>query len=295
MTDFLQTRAASLALDDGAVIACRAAPVPSPAPVLEKARVSPWVVRWPPFRAEPEMRLFCFPHAGGGAATYRRWQNQLPAFIELCAIQLPGHGHRLREPVLNSLQAIVDTLHGELMPLLDRPFAFFGHSMGAIIAAEVCRSLAGQAGPLPQQLFLSGRRPPWLPDPQAPLRQLSDEAFVDEINRRYGGIPPEIAAEPEVLALLLPALRADIAALETHRPSATEPIDCPITVIGGSEDPLTPRAHLDAWRHETRREFALRLFPGGHFYLDDCREALVPEIARTLVSRLQAIRQETLR
>jgi len=127
------------------------------------------------------------------------------------------------------------------------------------------------------------------------LRHLSDAAFVAEINRRYSGIPPEIAAEPDVLALLLPALRADIAALETHQPSSRDPLDCPLLVFGGSDDPLTPRAHLDAWRGESRSNFGVRIFPGGHFYLDDCREAVVAEVSRTLAARFRLPRAETLR
>jgi medium-chain acyl-[acyl-carrier-protein] hydrolase len=256
--------------------------------------MSPWLMRWPPAIRHPEIRLFCFPHAGGGAAAFRLWQPLLPPFVELCAIQLPGRGNRFREHALSSVRALVATLHEEMLPLLDRPFAFFGHSMGSILALEVCRSLA--ANDLhPHQLFVSGRRPPQVPDPHPPLRHLSDAAFVGEIDRRYGGIPPEIAAEPDVLALLLPALRADIAALETHCPEATEPLDCPLLAFGGSEDPLTPRAHLNAWRSETRNEFGVRIFPGSHFYLDPCREAVVAEVSKTLAARLQFPRAETLR
>ena len=257
--------------------------------------MSQCLIRWPPARPDPDVRLFCFPHAGGGAAAYRTWQPLLPATVEVCAVQLPGRANRLREPALHSMQVLVENLCAELAPLLDRPFAFFGHSMGAIVASEVCRSLAIRNERIPLQLFVSGRRPPRVPDPNAPLRHLSDDAFVGEINRRYGGIPPEIASEPEVLALLLPALRADIAALETHRPQAVTPFDSPILALGGSADPLTPRAHLDAWKGETRSEFRVRMFPGGHFYLDACRDAVVAEVWHTLAARLRLPRAETLR
>src|SRR5690606_29936603 len=127
-----------------------------------------------------------------------------------------------------NMQALVDRLRVELLPHLDLPFAFFGHSMGAIVAAEVCRALAAHRHPTPFHLFVSGRRPAGMRDSNPPLRHLSDADFLVEIHRRYAAIPPEVASEPDVLALLLPALRADIAALETHVPGAREPLDCPI-------------------------------------------------------------------
>jgi surfactin synthase thioesterase subunit len=127
-----------------------------------------------------------------------------------------------------------------------------------------------------------------MPDPNPPLRHLSDAAFLREIQHRYAAIPAEVLAEPEVLALLLPALRADIAALETHVPASRNPLHCPIVAMGGSDDPLTPRSDLENWRQQTRHDVRVRLFPGGHFYLEACRHAVLAEIASALSLPLRA-------
>jgi medium-chain acyl-[acyl-carrier-protein] hydrolase len=253
----------------------------------EGTMTSKWLMRWAPLQQGSDVRLFCFPYAGGGAAAYRLWPRLLDS-VDLCAIQLPGRANRLHERPLDDMESLVDRVRLELLPYLDKPFAFFGHSMGAVVSAEVCRLLAKRGEPLPMQLFVSGRRPPGMAGPELPLRQLSDNAFVAEIDRRYGGIPAEIAAEPDILDLLLPALRADIAALEMHRPPPLrEPLDCPILALGGVDDRLAPRAHLEAWRRETRSDFRVQMFAGGHFYLDQSREAVAAELSKTLTARLQ--------
>jgi medium-chain acyl-[acyl-carrier-protein] hydrolase len=243
-------------------------------------------MRWSAGDRRPVARLFCFSYAGGGAAAFRLWPRSLGSAIETLAIQLPGRANRIQEPPLSSIPEIVDKLHLELLPVLDKPFAFFGHSMGAVVAAELCRSLALQGNPAPVHLFVSGRRPPGMAGLETPLRHLSDEAFVAEIDRRYGGIPPEVASDPDILSLLIPALRADVTALETHRPPIRSPMASPITAFGGTDDLLSPRSHLDAWARETRGEFAVKTFAGGHFYLESCWQSVVAEIVRTLSVRL---------
>lgn len=247
---------------------------------------SVWLQRFEP-RPHARARLFCFSHAGVGAAVYRLWPAGLPAELEMCAIQLPGRGTRFREPAVTKLAVLVDTLLPALRPHLDLPFAFFGHSMGAVLASEVARALQGSdAAPL-QHLFVSARRPPHWPNPDPLLHPLPDAEFVANIQRRYGGIPPEVAQDKELLALLLPCLRADIEALETHQPPMVRPpLACPVSVFGGSSDPLTPRAHLDAWRGETSGPCRVRVFPGDHFYVNTAREALLDELSVTLAPML---------
>lgn len=249
-----------------------------------------WLQRFTP-RPQARARLFCFPHAGVGAAVYRPWAVSLPADLEMCAIQLPGRANRLNEPAITHLPELVSALVTVLQPHLDLPFAFFGHSMGAVLSSEVARALHATGAPTPRHLFVSGRRPPHWPNPDPLLHVLSDKDFVTEINRRYGGIPPEVAEHEELLALLLPALRADIHALETHLPPASRaPLACPVTVFGGSDDPLTPRAHLDGWRSETQGAFRVRVFPGDHFYLQAQKDPLLADVSATLAPLLAEIR-----
>jgi surfactin synthase thioesterase subunit len=224
------------------------------------------------------MRLFCFSYAGAGAAAYRLWPAALPAEIELVAIQLPGRESRLREQAYSNIGEIIAALEPALAPHVDLPFALFGHSLGAVVAVELARALERGGMSRPAHLFVSARRPPRIPDALPPMHALPDAQFIDEVQRRYGGIPAEILAQPDVMELLLPGLRADITALETHAFVDGPALASPITAFGGMQDARTPRAHLDAWRRETAAEFQVREFPGDHFYFVPQREAVAAEI-----------------
>lgn len=240
-----------------------------------------WIQRFA-LRPECGLRLICFPHAGGSAAAFRPWALEMPHSIEVCAAQLPGRANRFRERPLDSISSIVDALVSALLPLMDRPYALFGHSMGAVLALEVALQLQ-QAGAAPaNHLFLSSRRPPGTPSAVPELHRLPDQEFVAAINRHYGGIPAEILQEPDLLALLLPCLRADIAALERHRPTPAVPLEIPLTVYGGSADSSVPARQLDAWRQHTSGAFQVRLFDGGHFFLTARKAELLQDIASRL-------------
>jgi medium-chain acyl-[acyl-carrier-protein] hydrolase len=185
------------------------------------------------------------------------------------------------------MAAIVDALVPALLPHMDRPFAFFGHSMGSVVAYEVARDLVRRGAPTPEHLFVSGRRPPSMVAPDPPMHVLPDREFVAEINRRYGGIPDAILRDPELMALFLPCLRADVTALETHQYQPSEPLHCPVSALGGAHDRLTPYEHLDAWRAETTAAFSVRAFPGDHFYLVQQRDSLLAHIAAALAPSLR--------
>ncbi len=230
----------------------------------------------------PLARLFCFSHAGGVPGAFRFWRDGIPPQVELVAVQLPGRGGRLREPPVASITTLVDQLTPELLPYLDRPYAFFGHSMGAVLAVEVARALmkAGREGPA--HLLLSARRPPHLPRLEPDLHRLPDDAFLKLLGARYGGVPPEVLREPELLALFLPALRADITALETFQSPNAQPMPCSITAYGGDEDRLVTLDQLRGWRGYTNGPFRVKQFRGGHFYLHSARDELLSDIAQAL-------------
>jgi medium-chain acyl-[acyl-carrier-protein] hydrolase len=248
-------------------------------------KVNPWLLRFAP-RPAARLRLFCLSYAGAGGAMYRAWLDALPPSIDLCAVQLPGRESRFREPAFTSMQRLIEELTPALLPALDRPYALFGHSMGALVAFELTRSLqALHQVAQPTHLLVSGRKAPHLPEDDAPMHALPDDAFIAEIGRRYGGIPDEVLRERDLLDLLLPGLRADMTAIETHVHVAGPALRCPVTAYGGDADPRATASQLAAWRDHTQARARVRTFPGGHFYLNDApvRAGLI----RALLSDLQ--------
>jgi medium-chain acyl-[acyl-carrier-protein] hydrolase len=240
-----------------------------------------WFYR-PVTRPQAKVSLFCFSYAGGAASTFRLWPTGLPSWVEVWAVELPGHGRRWREPPIRTIPALVEAFIPALVPRLRRPFAFFGHSMGAVLANETARALTEREGITPCHLFVSSRRPPCMPGSETNLHTLPDNEFIQEIDQRYGGVPSELLHSPELLTLLLPVLRADIAALETFHTSKCAALPCPISAFGGAQDRRVPRNHLEAWRDHTDGPFRVRMFPGGHFYMSSQRDALLADISATL-------------
>jgi medium-chain acyl-[acyl-carrier-protein] hydrolase len=248
---------------------------------------NPWFLRLAP-RPEASVRLFCFHHAGGSAALFRSWPARLPDF-DVCAVQLPGRGSRMAEPALQTVPEMVDALVPALLPLLDRPYLLFGHSMGSAVALALAQRLHGGGAPLPLQLLVSGRQPPHRPFPENSLRGLTDAMVVDQINTRYGGFPPEALAHPEFIAMLLPTLRADFAALEDYAPALDAPLPLPITVLGGHGDPCAAPERLGAWQIYTTHPLRMRHLPGGHFYFEESVDELAAVLRETLVQPPQPL------
>jgi pyochelin biosynthesis protein PchC len=239
-------------------------------------------------REAPEgMRLFCFPHAGGAASYFYSWSRSLPRDIEVLALQYPGRQDRGSEPCVRTIPELADRIHAAIRPRLGEPYAFFGHSMGAILAFEVARRIARQEGAAPAHLFVSGRRAPSLVRHEE-LHRASTAAFVAEM-RALGGTDPRILADEELLNLVLPTVRADYRAIETYRYDAAPPLSCDITALVGDSDPRASVDDAAAWSGHTLGRFDMRIFPGGHFYLDDCRAG----VSDVISSVLSGVRQET--
>jgi medium-chain acyl-[acyl-carrier-protein] hydrolase len=217
-------------------------------------------------------RLFCFPHAGGAASAFRPWAMTLPC--EVHAAQPPGRWNRLKERAHTRMEAMVEEAFASLLPLYDRPAVLFGHSLGALVAFEVAHRLLKVGREPPHALIVSGRRAPHLPMDTAPVTGLQDPAFIDAVGERYGGIPSAILADNEMLALILPALRADMELFESYAHVGRAPLTCPIHAWAGDADRLVPDAGLDAWREHTTGMFEASRFAGGHFYLQGSREVL---------------------
>jgi len=243
----------------------------------------PWLLRPLP-QDNPPARLFVFHHAGGGGASYVSWARALRDVAEVLPVQLPGRENRRREAPYRSLPRVVSDLADELRPYLDAPFAFFGHSMGSFIGFEVARILRDRYGLPPAHLFVSGFRAPHLPDSDPPIYELPDAEFVDALRHRYDGIPAAILQDPEILALFLPVLRADLELVETYGYQSGEPLTCPILALGGDVDRRLDDDRLRSWGEHTSGGFDYRFFPGGHFYLQQQATAVQRLVAARIAS-----------
>lgn len=246
---------------------------------------TPWLT-CPRPNPRARLRLFCFPYAGGSTMIYRQWQDALPAEVELCPVQLPGRAARLREAPFTRVEPLVAACAEALGPYLDKPFAFFGHSMGATIGFELARWLRRHGGPQPRILFVSGRRAPQLPDTLPHTYDLPDADFIADL-RRLNGTPTEVLEHPEMMALLLPLLRADFELIQTYSYTPEPPLSCPIAAFGGVEDEEGSGPFLEAWREQTTGGFSLQLFPGDHFFLHTARAPLLEALSRRLHESLR--------
>lgn len=231
------------------------------------------------------MRLFCFPYAGGSASTFSAWPQLFPPEIEVRAVQLPGRWNRLKETPFYTLGDLLAALGSVLPGYLDRPYAFFGHSMGALIAFETARFLRRAQLPQPLHLFVSSRRAPQICDFDIVPPDLPEEQFIERV-ARMKGTPSEVLDNPELMQLLMPALRADFALCRSYAYCPEPPLSCPISVFGGVEDKESEGERLDAWRIQTTSQFVLRQFPGGHFYLHAAKQELSQEIVAACRTRL---------
>jgi medium-chain acyl-[acyl-carrier-protein] hydrolase len=254
-----------------------------------KARTVPdttaaWLVRLAA-RERPRARLICVPYAGAGTAAYRPWTTALPPWIEVWAVRLPGRESRLVEPPLTDLRALVAALTvavaEELPDRAALPYALYGHSMGALVCYELAQALLAGGLPAPVHLFVSGRRAPQIPDELPAIYHLPPQEFLAEV-RRLNGIPEAILAEPGLIELILPALAADFAVVETFTYAAAPPLPLGISAFGGDLDPTTAVAQLAAWEEQTRGPFSMRMLPGDHFFIHSQRDALLPALASDL-------------
>ena len=238
------------------------------------------------FKPAPKagLRMFCFPYAGGNAMVFRDWAEKLPPGVEVSAVQLPGRGNRMQEPPVTRLPELVEAMAPALLPRLDKPFVFFGHSMGAILGFELARWLRREGEPGPLKLFVSGRSAPQLNRTHPPIHDLPQPELVAEL-KRLNGTPDEVLEHPELMELMLPLLRADFSLCDTYEYAEAAPLDCPITVFGGLEDAGIPRGNLEAWREQTAASFTLRMLPGDHFFLHSKNALLL----RLLAAELQQL------
>jgi medium-chain acyl-[acyl-carrier-protein] hydrolase len=219
------------------------------------------------------LRLYCFPYAGGSAQVFRGWQRHFAPQAALSLARLPGRDARIGEPPLKRYKPLVNALADALIPELPPVFAFWGHSMGALISFELARELRRRGKPAPLALFLSGRGAPQIPDPDPPIFNLPEPEFISQL-RRLNGTPRELLDSAELKEFFLPTIRADFELVETYEYEPETPLTCAICAYGGLQDSDVPAANLKEWQKQTSGAFKVRMFPGDHFYIHSSTDLL---------------------
>ncbi|HJV96409.1 MAG TPA: alpha/beta fold hydrolase [Albitalea sp.] len=242
---------------------------------------SRWFARFHEPR-RPSLRLFCFPYAGGSASVFRHWARQMDPRIDVVAVQLPGRGPRLDEAPwteFDGLSAVLaDAVAHEAGALR---FAFFGHSMGALLMFEVARRLAAAGARTPECVFASGRQAPHLPQPRLQRHRMNDADFIDEL-RRLQGTPAEILDNPELLAILMPTIRGDFALLDSWAFADSAPLALPLYALAGRSDAHVALDAARQWQRWTGAEFELISYSGGHFFLHEQEPLVVHDVSQRL-------------
>jgi medium-chain acyl-[acyl-carrier-protein] hydrolase len=233
-------------------------------------------------------RLFCFPYAGGSAQVFRGWQRHFAPQAALSLAHLPGRAARIGERPFKKYTPLVNALADAIIPELPPAFAFWGHSMGALISFGLARELRRRGQPVPIALFLSGRGAPQIPDPDPPVFSLPDPEFIAEL-RRLNGTPRELLDSSELKEFFLPTIRADFELVETYEYEPEPPLTCNICAYGGLQDAHVPAVNLKEWQKQTSGPFKARMFPGDHFYIhtsDDLLHALRRDLLDLRLERL---------
>ncbi|MFF0224257.1 thioesterase II family protein [Streptomyces sp. NPDC004629] len=256
----------------------------SPGACTRAARAdSPWIRRWSDGAAS-RLTLICLPHAGGSATFYRPWAALMPPEVELLGIQYPGREDRIEEPATAGMGELVSAVADAVLPLLDRPYALFGHSMGSAVAWELAHELDRRGAPGPRRLFASGRAAPGTAV-TGQLHRQSDDVLSAELGR-LGGTSREVLDDPGLRAMVLGTVRHDYRIIETYRPDPRPPLTCPIHVLTGGADPELGeqrcRDRAGGWADLTTTRTEVRVFPGDHFYLTPQRREVVATVLRRM-------------
>jgi surfactin synthase thioesterase subunit len=240
---------------------------------------STWIRRFHPSDSAPA-RLVVFPHAGGSASFYFPMSEKLSGSVDTLIMQYPGRQDRRLEPCIEDIGTLADEAFGALRPWLDEPVAFFGHSMGAVVAFEVARRMRRELDAGPTRLFASGRRAPSTSRDESVHR--GDDAGVIAEMRLMAGTDARLLGDDEILRMVMPAIRGDYTAIETYRCAPDAVVDCPIDVLLGDDDPKTSLDEAEAWQRHTTGGYSLHVFGGGHFYLAHHQ----PEIVTFVIDRI---------
>lgn len=235
----------------------------------------------------PKLRLFCFPYAGGSASIYYSWAQQLGEGVELVAVQPPGRASRMLERPHDHMDALVDELQAHAAYVSGVPYLFFGHSLGSRVAFAFASRLLAEGYPGPRHLIGSGSRAPHLATGLEPIYELPTPQFLAKL-KSLNGTPQEALANAELMELLLPVLRADFRMADRFR-ARKLPIDCPITVLAGTEDDEIRSEHLDPWAELSTQATRFEFIAGDHFFINSQRDRVVGIVNAILTAELSAL------
>jgi medium-chain acyl-[acyl-carrier-protein] hydrolase len=242
--------------------------------------------RWfvcPKPNPQAKTRLFIFPYAGGSPAAFNKWSREFPGNIEVWIVHYPGRASRYNEKLITDVSILVEGIYEAFQSFLDKPFAFFGHSMGALIAFELVRSLRQNNLPQPITLFVSACGAPHIGNPHKPIHSLPEAGFIKALGD-LNGTPMELLNNAELMELVLPAIRADFHVVENYHFVGDTPLQSPIIAFGGLDDPRISRERLEGWAFQTSSSFSSEYFPGDHFFINTASKWVISSITEALIS-----------
>jgi medium-chain acyl-[acyl-carrier-protein] hydrolase len=241
---------------------------------------------------DESLQLFCFPYAGGSAHVYRTWQRHVPRQVGLSLVHLPGRAKRMSELPFKHLKPLVEELAEAIVSAHREAYAFWGHSMGALISFELARELRRRSHTLPRALFVSGRGAPQVPVADPLIFNLPEKEFIAEL-KRLNGTPGELLEDPETVKLFLPTTRADFQIVKTYLYQPEDPLACAIYAYGGLQDPDVSAESMSAWQKQTSLQFKARMFPGDHFFIHSSTTSLLSVLRRDLQEELSRLNTDT--
>ncbi|MDG2305446.1 MAG: alpha/beta fold hydrolase [Candidatus Binatia bacterium] len=255
----------------------------------EHGSVAKQWIRTPRANPGARLRLLCLPYSGGAASIFHTWPQLLPLSVEVCAVELPGHGARILEKPFRRMEPLIDALIGATEDLRAGPFAVFGHSLGGTLAFELARELERRDLSAPRGIFVGGAVPPHCPHPVLNWHTLPDDELVDVLDR-INGIPQQILQEKELLQLILPGIRGDLELLSTYRYVEEGPLRSPLWAFAGASDPLAKPEQIEAWAELSPDGFAFSVVEGGHFFLSTNREGFLANLGLALKGLVDEVR-----